>query len=358
DSANPLLRRVFLDSVKGKSSIILKEFLADGTIPVRNAAGQPMVNQLIAFLIRKETVYDHPVEKKPVNPVQRTFSLGSEWVYLKFYCGTKSADFILEEGIAPVVRKTERNGWVDQWFFIRYHDPENHLRVRFHLADTRFLPELLRLTEHHIRPFERNGLVWKVQADTYRRELERYGNEVIKAVEKLFWIDSRMYLDFLRQTGGDEREDLKWLWGLRNIDGFLAAAGLDIAGKKALMEQVRSHFAEEFNMDQGLKSQIDRRYRARRKKMEEFLNGHESVRLPSGEIPLSDLWKEIRDTVEEPVVFERILTSCIHMTVNRLVSSGQRLHELLMYDFLCRYYTSKTATSGVWGMKRAKAPGR
>lgn len=347
DSSNPLLRRVFLDSVKGRTHILLKEFLGDDTIPVRNAAGKAMVNQFIAFLIRNETVCNYRVEKRSESPVQRTFSLGSEWVYLKFYCGAKSADLILQNGIAPVVHEAETNGWIDQWFFIRYHDPDNHLRVRFHLTDTRFLQDLLSIMECCIRPFERSGLVWKIQADTYRRELERYGYETIEPVERLFCVDSRMYLDFLRQTEGDERENLKWLWGLRNIDGFLCAAGLDNGSKKTLMEEVRNRFAEEFKMDRSLKSQIDRRYRILRKKMEEFLHGGRSLHhIPeSYETQLWNLWKEVRDTAGEQAVFERILISYIHMAVNRLISSGQRLHELLMYDFLCRYYTSLTATA-------------
>ncbi len=347
DSSNPLLRRVFLDSVKGRPHILLKEFLGEDTLPVRNAAGNAMVNQFIAFLIRNEAVYNYPVEKRSENPVQRTFSLGSEWVYLKFYCGAKSADLILQNGIAPLVHEAEMNGWIDHWFFIRYHDPENHLRVRFHLTDTGFLQELLRIMEYCIRPFERSGLIWKIQADTYRRELERYGHETIEPVERLFCIDSRMYLDFLCQTEGDEREDLKWLWGLRNIDGFLYAAGLDTESKKTLLERVRDCFAEEFKMDRSLKSQIDRRYRARRKRMEEFLHGGDFLHyIPeSYETQLRNLWREIHDTVEEQAVFERILTSYLHMAVNRLISSGQRLHELLMYDFLCRYYTSVMATS-------------
>lgn len=347
DSSNSLLRRVFLDSVKGRKNILLKEFLGDDTIPVRNAAGKAMVNQFIAFLIRNEAVYNYPVKKRSESVVQRTFSLGSEWVYLKFYCGPKSADLILQNGIARVVHEAEMNEWIDQWFFIRYHDPDNHLRVRFHLTDTRFLQELLCIMECCIRPFEKSGLVWKIQADTYRRELERYGYETIEPVERLFCIDSRMYLDFLRQTEGDEREDLKWLWGLRNIDRFLCAAGLDTGCKKTLMEQVRNRFAEEFKMDRSLKSQIDRRYRSRRKRMEEFLNdGSFLHHIPAPyETQLWNLWKEIRTTVREQATFELILTSYIHMAVNRLISSGQRLHELLMYDFLCRYYASLIATA-------------
>jgi len=344
DSSNPLLRRVFLDSVKGRNNILLKEFLGDDTIPVRNAAGRAMVNQFIAFLIRNETLYKVTGAKQSENPVQRTFSLGSEWVYLKLYCGTKSADLLLEKGIAPVVHVAEVNRWIDQWFFVRYHDPDNHLRIRFHLTDTGFLQDLLRTTEYHIQPFEKNGLVWKIQADTYRRELERYSYKAIEPTERLFCIDSRMYLEFLHQTEGDERENLKWLWGLRNIDRLLHAAGLDTTGKKVLMEKARNRFAEEFKMDRDLKSQIDRRYRICRKKMEEFMADGALLHIMAAyEMHLRYLWEEVCGMVKEQASRDCILISYIHMAVNRLISSGQRLHELMMYDFLCRHYTSLAA---------------
>lgn len=345
DSSSSLLLRVFLDSLKGKTGILLKEFLGDDTIPVRDASGRAMVNQFIAFLFRNKTVYDYAVEKHRRCEIQRNFSLGSEWVYLKFYCGAKSADLILQQGIQPAVSDAEKNGWIDQWFFVRYHDPDNHLRVRFHLKNIHFLQNLLRSIRQYIQPFEQNGLVWKIQTDTYRRELERYGCQTIIPTERLFAIDSRMFMEFLNQTEGDKREDLKWLWGLGNIDCFLHTAGLDTESKKVLMEKVRNQFAEEFKMDRNLKSQIDQRYRFCRSRIEEFLqNGDPLRRIPAFyETQLQNLWREIRELAEGRAAFEQILTSFIHMTVNRLISSGQRLHELLMYDFLCRHYTSQKA---------------
>lgn len=345
DSSNPLLRRVFLDSVKGKSNILLKEFPGDGSVPVRNAAGKPLVNQFITFLVRNEPVYHYEAKKRPECPVQRTFSLGSEWLYLKFYCGAKSADLILRQGVGSILKVAEMNGWIDLWFFIRYHDPDNHLRVRFHLTDTRFLQHLLQTSERYIQPYVKSGLVWKIESDTYRRELERYGYEAIEPVERLFNIDSRMYMDFLHQTEEETREDLKWLWGLRNIDRFLHTAGLNTGRRKMLMGQVRNQLAKEFKMDRNLKSQIDRRYRSLRSRIEDFLGDDAQAPILPAFYPMQmwKLWKGVRDIVGDEQAFEQLLSSYIHMTVNRLISSGQRLHELLMYDFLHRHYSSLEA---------------
>jgi thiopeptide-type bacteriocin biosynthesis protein len=62
--------------------------------------------------------------------VQRTFAPGSQWLYLKAYTGTASADRILTDTVGPVIDGLLSTGVVDHWFFLRYADPEHHLRLR------------------------------------------------------------------------------------------------------------------------------------------------------------------------------------------------------------------------------------
>ena len=49
-------------------------------------------------------------------------------------------------------------------------------------------------------------------------------------------------------------------------------------------------------------------------------------------------------TLEEPPFFRtKLMGSYIHMLINRLFKSKQRLHEMVIYDFLFRYYKSEIA---------------
>lgn len=43
------------------------------------------------------------------------------------------------------------------------------------------------------------------------------------------------------------------------------------------------------------------------------------------------------------ITIEYLLTSYIHMMLNRLFKSKNRIYELVLYDFLRRYYASKIA---------------
>ena len=65
------------------------------------------------------------------NEVKSKFNLGSEWLYLKIKSGVKTAELILVNVIIPFMVICNENDWVKKWFFIKYNDPENHLRIRF-----------------------------------------------------------------------------------------------------------------------------------------------------------------------------------------------------------------------------------
>jgi len=68
---------------------------------------------------------------------RKTFIPGSEWVYFKLYTGTKTADMILKNEIYEYVNGLLKNDSINQWFFIRYSDPDFHLRLRLHLKKAR-----------------------------------------------------------------------------------------------------------------------------------------------------------------------------------------------------------------------------
>jgi len=48
------------------------------------------------------------------------------------------------------------------------------------------------------------------------------------------------------------------------------------------------------------------------------------------------------------------MASYSHMMVNRLFKSKQRLHEMVLYDFLHRYYKSEIARQKYAGINREK----
>lgn len=117
--------------------------------------------------------------------VQRTFLPGSQWLYLKLYTGQKTSDRMLIKMIDPLLRKFEKENYLQKWFFIRYWDPDFHLRIRLLINDPHIGYIMHRFYEK-MYIWNQSHLPWRVQLDTYEREIERYGKYMMEETESVF----------------------------------------------------------------------------------------------------------------------------------------------------------------------------
>ncbi|TGE25956.1 hypothetical protein E5K00_12420 [Hymenobacter aquaticus] len=350
DAENDTTVQVWLDAIRRRPSIKLKEFLlATDTSPVRDAAGRAYAHQLVALLVRDAPCYTSrgktDVGEQP--GVAREFSLGSEWLYYKFYCGQKVADRILTEVIRPLTEELLSQGLIDKWFFIRYADPDNHIRLRLHLPDVKRIGEIVYLVNTFVQPCTNNGYIWKTQIDTYRRELERYGHRTMELSESLFFEDSRAVLTILEEAGNDDNAT-PWIWGLRQINALLDAFDCTLPQKLALLHGLKESFAQEFGMDKTLKLQLDAKYRSFRSAIQRTL--HEEDFLGAANRHMRTIACQINEVERQgelDVDKGQLLGSYIHMLLNRLIPVDARLHEMVLYDFLHRQYQSQQAMQKV-----------
>jgi len=287
--------------------------------------------------------------------LKRSFILGDEWVYFKFYTGAKTSDKILIEAIKPMTDKLINTNKIDQWFFIRYADPDLHLRVRLHVTKKSHIGIIIQTVFKHIEKFVAQDLIWKVQTDTYQREIERYGVRTTELSERLFFIDSRLLLNILPQLKSSEGEVKRWLFALKMIDALLDSFQYNANEKLNLLTELKENFGKEFGMNHFLKGQLDAKFRKERSLIETTLNSSteknsniadfllniqeykDSITLITGEV-LSLKMKNQLD-----ISLDSLLASYIHMIMNRIFKSKQRVHELVLYDFLYRYYKSSLA---------------
>lgn len=289
-------------------------------------------------------------------PVLRSFPPGSEWLYLKLYTGTSTADQLLVQVLDPLLEET-RGLW-DRWFFIRYGDPDHHLRVRFHGDPRRLMGELLPALHRAFEPGMRDGWCWKVQLDTYDPELERYGGPAgIQTAESLFWHDSAAVLELIKAYQGDSGADLRWRMGLLAVDGLLTDMGFNLEAKRGIIQAARQGFAREFNAKQGLDVQLGRKFRTLRKELDPCLFNREEPAddlRPGLEIlarrsqALANCLEALRGAESAgqlSIPRAGLAPSYTHMHLNRLLRSSQRAQEFVIYDFLDRLYDSRLARS-------------
>ncbi|TDX00487.1 lantibiotic dehydratase [Dinghuibacter silviterrae] len=342
EAENPLLVGIFLKMVRKHPSFKIAEYLRTGEGVVRAVDGTSYNGQFVASLVRHRGTDAAPGKKIFIEGVQRSFSVGSEWMYYKLYCGERSADMLLDKVVGPVWEELRAKGLVQRWFFIRYADPEFHLRVRFLLSRPESWGEAVQVVSSHFRPFEKEGFIWKTQMDTYNRELERYGAGTIQEAEEIFQISSDSMLNFLRrQTDVVPR----WMWGVQVLDAMLGSFGWELVEKQGFALDKYNLMAKELDPQKAVRRETDKNYRVYAKEISEMLSLNdyitEEFSVKFGNVTDRLVAAKRDGRLEVPL--QNLLGSFIHMHMNRLFVSENRVQEMVVYDLAHRYYTSKLA---------------
>jgi hypothetical protein len=134
---------------------------------------------------------------------RKRYAPGSQWVYAKLYVGAQATEDLLLHAVAPLLRSFSDAGIVDRWFFLRYADPDEHLRVRIRAR----AGYEARVRDACLAQFEAllaGDRVQRVAFDSYDPEYERYGgSEGIDSAEEFFSFDSDRCLVLVASTPKD-----------------------------------------------------------------------------------------------------------------------------------------------------------
>jgi thiopeptide-type bacteriocin biosynthesis protein len=336
--------RSFCRSITGKKQMTIREYLPPDRSVKEN--GQPLAAQFIAFLAQGQQVYGalpQPGKARAKNNAG-VYPPGADWLYLRMYCTTRAANELLHSAIYPAIRRGRSK--VHKWFFIRYNERGHHIRLRLQIAASDvgyFLSTLNKL-------LERTGgghLVRNMEADTYRPELERYGEGTMDLAEDLFCTGSALVVHSLA-TGNSKAFGTELMLAacsaLVMISAFLTAE----KDRLHFVAGTRDSFLAEFSADKALKTGLDSGFRASRKQLTGYLE-----RLPAlmaGKSKMGIMFRSLSRQVEDiaaasasraPDEQVRLLADLIHMQMNRTFSSESRKQELLVYYYLQEYLSGE-----------------
>lgn len=294
------------------------------------------------------------VSRASVPRETRILPPGSEWLYIKLYGGRVVLDEILTTAVRTLVRSAISSGSAIRWFFIRYADPHDHLRIRFNGTPARIARELLPQVFDSFNPLLASGKLFRIEFDTYEREIERYGGvEGMLAAEDIFFADSEAVLDILGETAGDQGVDIRWRIGLMSIDQLLTDFGLADEAKRTAMEFLRNAYQKEFTIDAAGKKLLSAMFRAERKKMESLFGDSSEEEWQFAKRALArrsngmvGSFRRLQALAAEGKLGTDVFSlagSFSHMHINRLIRSSQRAHELVLYDFLYQIYDGRIA---------------
>lgn len=274
--------------------------------------------------------------------MKRKFVPGSEWLYIKIYTGVKTADLVLEEIMRPLLEDFQKTGCISKWFFIRYNDPKPHLRIRLHLNNNSWYNEILTKLNQAFEQYIDSGEIATIQFDTYNREIERYGKNTIELAESLFYKNSEFTIECLHYD--DEEKIITAMFCIHEI---LAKLELSIHDKIVWMKDLNDSFKAEFNADKKLNSSLDKKYREFKPKYIEFLHSDDFSQIRSYIVShIETNTPEVQKITFHHknkslgVSLQNFFQSIFHMHINRLFVSRQRVFEMIIYDYLMRYYKS------------------
>lgn len=359
DLENPLLARMFADELSGqRGATLLELFPAPDRLVVTGPEGG-FANELVLTFTRART----PAATAPLVPsrgVQRSFGPASDWLYAKIYCGESTADRVLRDAIAPVVREALAHGDITQWFFIRYRDSESHLRVRFTGDPARLVANVLPALERALAPLLAVGAARKLVIDTYDREIERYGGgRGIELAEQIFWRDSEAVLGIVELLDGDAGADARWRLALRGIESLFTALGLPPAARAKISGDAKENLGREHRATTPFWTRVGDRFTRERASLEQLFTpdaerdaahelsaGFELLAARDAAIAATVTELRAREAAGElaPPI-EGFAWSIAHMHANRLLHASHRAHELVLYDFLRRLHAAQKARS-------------
>jgi thiopeptide-type bacteriocin biosynthesis protein len=352
DLENVLAVDSFAQLVKQRSGVTLTELWPPPEDLVVRGPDGSYANEIVVPFVRIAAPEQRPVATGSRAATPRRYGPGSEWLYAKLYTGHATSDQILTEAIAPLA------SGMPAWFFIRYSDPHWHVRFRVRGEPAWLYGEVMPKLAAATSGMLDDGRMWRLQLDTYEREIERYGGaEGIELSELLFCADSACVIDILGMIAGDAGADARWRLALRGIDQLLDDLGFDLAARLAIMRHTRDSFAREHRVDAsiGFQRGLGDKYRKERTALEALLDRSRDAeselapgleRLAARSVANAPIVAELRAAEQRGALttpLTELAGSYVHMHVNRLIRSAQRAHEVVLYDLLARLYESRVA---------------
>jgi lantibiotic biosynthesis protein len=333
DAASAALLRAELRRLPEHGSVVLQEGLPgpdEAWVP--GVAGRYLL-ELVVPLARRGNVAGEPARslgspvRQPTAPANRRLRPpGSDWLYLKLYCPPALHDEVIAGPLRTFAQFAQSASLIDGWFFVRYADPDPHLRVRFHGDPGVLLGTLLGQVCGWANALVADGASERFSFETYDREIERYGGDRgVTLAEAIFASDSAAVANILHLDRGHGASLDRLLVAMLSIDDLVAACGLD--------EYQRLRW---YRGQTSISREDGREYRRRRADFTALLGDPAGVEAGTGGAPLRQILAARREALS-PVAAEldaqgqedalhsnkaSLCRSYVHLHCNRLLAAG------------------------------------
>lgn len=323
--------KFFVNCIRSQTSVKLQEVFID------QKTGEYVTQQFNAFVLASAAL-DLPPPPQPLKQFghpKRKFMPGSEWLYIKIYTSRLATDHVLKQ-LIPYLKKQQRTRVIKKWFFVRYEDHAPHIRFRF-LVDTENVGVVLKDLREMFDSKVEQQIIREYTVDTYTRELERYGVTAYETVETLFHASSELVLGFLTRPTTDH-----YLFALASARALLDTAFITLEEQQLYVHASYLQFKTEFTGNKT-ELQLDRKFRLLKPVIESVLDDElyfEKLRLHRHNSNHRKVLLSLLTDVADKGDSRQLVSSVIHMHLNRIFTTESRKQEMMVYYFLYKYLKS------------------
>ncbi|WP_169304448.1 lantibiotic dehydratase [Pedobacter frigoris] len=321
----------FLQYLRKQKSTYVEEALLPSSL-VQDSQGKPYLGQYLLSLTHKEQIYRQtyvPAPHTDENCIQKNIPPGQDWLYFEIYTHPQRSNQVLTNHIQPLV--DEYSALIKKWFFIRYNEYGQHIRLRIQLNDPTNAHYITAALTEGLKQEIQSGVVSEFLIKTYKREITRYGHAGIEAVESHFSKDSD-YVTALLATNPSTNQLYQLCITLaQDIDkaGVLTSKDDEFT---YVINKVSTYFNEEHQLEAADYKELNIAYK-------KFKAEPEIILTQAQQFLRQRFTQSFNQTIAgcQPAIKRRqLLGDLIHMHINRLSSTNQRSHEMIMYYFLTK----------------------
>lgn len=328
---------LFLKYCVNKDPVYISEAFVPRKAIIKDEKGKPYLPQFIISLAHSEPIYSSLREDKLelIQSGNSIFLPGEEWLYFEVYMHPLRSDNFLIMVLPDFLREVKDQ--IKNWFFISYNFPSAHIRLRLQIKNKANLSELVSIFSDFLRKDIKDGIVTDLQIKPYVREIERYTIKHIKGIEKYFGDDSKYALR-LRYSQFDNSS--LHLFTIHFINNIFNQMNLNSQEQLIFVKTIANKFVSEMNIGIPGFKKINEMYEeltaSNRSKMSK-------VTQKSHQIMATTIVKLINNIEQDKRL--QLLADIIHMHINRLFTTDQRMHELIIYQYLQKHLMSQHSRS-------------
>ena len=285
---------------------------------------------------------DNPFPVKPVStvlPSDRLKPPGSEWLFIKLYCTNTFEEDLIAYPLRTFATEVLSTGLVREWFFIRYNDPDRHIRFRLRGEPEQLVGQLLPRLCAWATTLMAEGLCSHFVFDTYDREVERYGGTAgIQVAESVFAADSCTVSELIYLLQERVLQLDRITLAILSVDHLLASLGLTEAAR---LQWLQKHVTS--------RNEVGQEYRQRKALLRTLLSDpHRLLNEPGGIlttqtfaaqrtalIPVRGRLLELMERGELTQAIDILYNSFVHLHCNRLFNSNQSAERRVLGLLLC-----------------------